>query len=145
MAVVGVMVWGTVRIVGNDPYFAKEDWRGVVQTIDAELQSGDVVLLQDYETLIGTAAYRMQEWRSVVLEPERVSATLDETAARHRRVWLVWRSPRESGHRLCKSEPFDIFNEATLPVRSWLAVHRDQVALDLRLPGIGVVRIDREE
>lgn len=145
LTVVGVMVWGTVRIVGNDPYFAKEDWRGVVQTIDAELQPGDVVLLQDYETLIGTAVYRTQEWRSVVLESEEVSATLEEATSGHKRVWLVWRSPRESNHRHCKSDSFDIFNQATLPVRSWLVAHRDRVALDLRLPGLSVVRIDWEE
>jgi mannosyltransferase len=145
LAVVGTMVWGTVRIVGHDPYFAKEDWRGVTQTIDAEWQSDDVVILQDYETLIGAEAYRTQEWQSVVLEPEEVSTTLEEMAVRHRRVWLVWRSPRESNHRLCKSEPFDIFNEATAPVRSWLVAHRDRIALDLRLPGMSVVRIDREE
>ena len=145
LTVVGAMGWGTVRIVGHDPYFAKEDWRGVAQAIDVQLQPGDAVVLQDYETLIGTTVYRTQEWQSVVLEPEGVSATLEEMAARYRRVWLVWRSPRESNHRLCKSEPFDVFSEATAPVRSWLTAHRDGIALDLRLPGISVVRIDREE
>jgi hypothetical protein len=144
LTVVGVMAWGTIRIVGNDPYFAKEDWRGATAAVDTGLASGDMVVLQDCETLIGTSAYWTQEWPLVVLEHGKASAVLEEEAAQHERVWLVWRSSRESNHRLCKSEPFDVFTEATPPVRAWLAAHRDQVAIDLRLPGLSVVRVDRE-
>jgi mannosyltransferase len=141
LAVIGVMTWGTVRVVGNDPYFAKEDWRGATASVEMGLASGDNVVLQDYETLIGMSAYWTQEWPYVVLEPGEALATLGE-AAQCERVWLVWRSPHESNHRLCKSEPFDIFTEATPPVRAWLVAHQDQVAFDLRLPGMSVVRVD---
>jgi hypothetical protein len=142
LGVLGVMTWGGLRIVGNDPYFAREDWRGATVEVEAGLASGDVVLLQDYETLVGVSAYRTQEWPHVVLESGEVSVALEDALVRHKRVWLVWRSPRESNHRLCKSEPFDIFAEAPPPVRAWLASYRDQVGLDLRLPGLSVVRVD---
>jgi mannosyltransferase len=75
---------------------------------------------------------------------EESSWTIEAMTARYKRVWLVWRSPREYNHRLSKSDPFDVFAEASPPVRAWLAAHQDQVALDLRLPGLSVVRVDRE-
>jgi len=81
----------------------------------------------------------------MVLEPQGITAMLEAAATQSKRVWLVWRSPREYNHRLSKSDPFDVFDEATPPVRAWLAAQRDQVALDLRLPGLSVVRVDREE
>jgi uncharacterized membrane protein len=144
LVLLGVMAWGVVRVVSGDPYFAKEDWRGATAFIEAQVKADDAVALEDYETVIGLSAYRTREWPRLVLRPGEESALLDDAAARAPRVWLIWRSPRESSHRLSKSEPFDVFTEATLPVRDWLSAHRNQVALDLRLPGLSVVRLDRE-
>lgn len=144
LTVVGVMAWGTVRIVGDDPYFAKEDWRGVVHAVESGLAPGDVVVLQDNETLIGISAYRTSVWPHLVLSPDEASVALEDATTQYRRVWLVWRSPHESSHRLCKSAPFDVFEEATLPVRAWLGAHRGQITLDLRLPGISLVRVDAD-
>jgi mannosyltransferase len=136
------MLWGTSRLYA-DPLFAKEEWRGATAAIEAGLAQDDVVLAQDQETLIGTSVYRTREWPRVVLSEES-SWTIEAMTARYKRVWLVWRSPREYNHRLSKSDPFDVFAEASPPVRAWLAAHQDQVALDLRLPGLSVVRVDRE-
>jgi len=140
--VLAAMLWGTVRLYA-DPYFAKEAWRGATAAVDARLKPRDVVVLQDYETLIGTSVYRMHKWPSMVLG-EEAAATLWEAETQYERVWLVWRSLRESNHRLSKSERFDVFTEASLPVCKWLAAHRDQVTFDLKLPGISVVRVDVE-
>ncbi len=141
--VIGVMVWGSARILSGDPYFAKEDWRGATAAVDTGLAMGDIVVLQDYETLIGTSAYRTQEWPLLVLEPGWEAVMLTEAMAQHDRVWLIWRSPYESNHRLCKSDPFDVFAEASLPVRVWLAGPRQEAfALNLKLPGITVVLLD---
>jgi mannosyltransferase len=144
LVVMGVMMWGTVRVVGNDPYFAKEDWRGVTAALEAGLAPGDTVVLQDDETLIATTAYRTMEWPFVVLDPKEPSVMLEDMSAQHRRIWLVWRSPHESNHRLCKSEPFDVFVEATPPVRAWLMAQRERIVLDLRFPGLSLVRVDVE-
>lgn len=138
-AVLIAMLWGVVRL-HTDPYFAREDWRGATAAVERELAVGDVVLLEDMETLIGTAVYRTREWPALVLsEDEAALAAADA----HGRVWLIWRSPAESNHRLSKSAPFDVFAAATPPVRAWLAARQAQVAFDLRLPGLSVVRIDR--
>jgi len=142
--VLAAMAWGTARLY-TDPYFAKEAWREATAAVEADLEPGDVVALQDEETLIGTSVYRTREWPYVVLEPGGESGMLKDAAARYERVWLVWRSPRESNHRISKSAPFDIFAEATPPVRAWLAAHREQVALHLQLPGLSVVRVDGRE
>jgi len=135
------MLWGTARIY-HHPHFAKEAWREATAAVETELRAGDIVVLQDQETLIGTSVYRTREWPSTVLEPGQEPATLAEAASRYSRIWLLWRSPRESNHRLSKSEAFDVFTEAAPQVQAWLATHRQQVALDLRLPGMSVVRID---
>jgi len=141
--VLAAMAWGTLRLY-TDPAFAKEDWRGATAVVEAGLDEGDVVLLEDQETLIGTSVYRTRQWPYVVLDPSGIDAAL-EAAEHPRRVWLVWRSPRESNHRLSKSEPFDGFAEATPPVREWLDAHRMQVALDARLAGLCVIRVDLAE
>jgi mannosyltransferase len=135
------MLWGTVRLYA-DPYFAKEDWRAAVVAVEAGLQQGDMVVMQDHETLIGTSVYQTKDWSYVVLQPGEEYVMLEEAIARYRRVWLVWRSPRESNHRLSKSETFDVFTEATPSVRAWLSAQRGAVGLDLRLPGLSVVRVD---
>ncbi len=142
LAVLTAMGWGTVRILNGDPYFAREDWRGATATVEAELQPGDAVVLQDQETLIAMSVYRNREWPYTVLAAGDEVPALEELTARHRRVWLVWRSPRESNHRLCKSDPFDIFSETPPAVRAWLTAQRPRVALELELPGITVLRID---
>jgi uncharacterized membrane protein len=111
--VLAAMAWGAARLY-TDPYFAKEAWREATAAVEAGLEAGDVVVLED-------------------------------AAARYERVWLVWRSPRESNHQVSKSAPFDIFAEATPAVRAWLAAHRGRVALHLRLPGLSVVRVDGRE
>ncbi len=136
------MVWGTSRLYA-DPFFAKEEWRGATAAIEAGLGEGDLVLMQDQETLIGMSVYQTHKWPYLVLS-EGGPSTLDATTVRYKRVWLVWRSPREYNHRLSKSDHFDVFAEATPPVRAWLAAHRGQVAIDLRLPGLSVVRVDME-
>lgn len=141
--VLSAMLWGASRLYA-DPLFAKEEWRGATAAIEAGLAQDDAVLMQDQETLMGTSAYRTREWQYKVLGIGDSSSTLDAAVASHKRVWLVWRSPRESNHRLSKSEPFDVFAETTPPVRAWLSAHRGEVALDLRLPGLSVVRLDRE-
>jgi len=141
VAVLLAMGWGTVRL-HHDPYFAKEDWRGVAQAIDAGLQPGDVVALQDYEAMVGTSVYREREWPQAVLVGIGDPTPLDVVAEGHKRVWLVWRSPREANHRLSKSELFDVFAEADPPTVTWLAAHRGQVALELRFPGLSVVRVE---
>ncbi|MBN1955653.1 MAG: glycosyltransferase family 39 protein [Anaerolineae bacterium] len=142
-AVVAVMGWGTARIVSGDPYFAKEDWRQAAAAIDAALEPGDRVVLQDQETLIGVSAYRQQEWPVEVLVPGEEQAALDAALAAHRRVWMVLRSFQESNHRLCKSAPFDPFSEAAAPIQAWLAAHRAETAVVLPLPGVAVVRMEQ--
>jgi mannosyltransferase len=142
--VVVSMLWSTIRIVGDDPYFAKEDWRGGAAAIDAQLEPGDMIVFQDDETSIGMSVYRTKEWPYLILGASEASKLLQEALSQNRRVWLVWRSPHESNHRLSKSAPFDVFEEATFPVRGWLGTHRDQVALDLRLPGLCLVRVDAD-
>jgi hypothetical protein len=99
--------------------------------------------MQDQETFIGTSAYATRQWPYVVMSQE-ASLTIESATAGYKRVWLVWRSPYEYNHRLSKSDRFDISAVATPPVRAWLAAHRGQVALDLRLPGLSLMRIDRE-
>jgi hypothetical protein len=142
--VLSAMLWGASRLY-TDPYFAKEEWRGATAAVETGLAQDDVVLLQDQETLIGTSVYRTREWPYKVLETGALSSTLETAVTGYKRAWLVWRSPRESNHRLSKSEPFDVFIEATPPVRDWLATHRSQVTLDLPLPGLSVVRVDMEK
>lgn len=142
--VLAAMAWGAARLY-TDPYFAKEAWREATTAVEAGLEAGDVVVVEDQETLIGTSVYRTREWPYVVLEPGEGSEMLEDAAARYERVWLVWRSPRESNHRISKSALFDIFAEATPQVRAWLADCRERVVLHLRLPGLSVVRVDGHE
>lgn len=138
--VLTAMIWGVTRLYA-DPLFFKEDWRGVATAVEEGLGSGDVVLMQDQETFIGTSAYATRQWPYVVLSEEG-AVTIEAAAAGYKRIWLVWRSPYEYNHRLSKSDRFDILAEATPPVRAWLAAHQSQLALDLRLPGLSLVRID---
>ncbi|MFQ6099687.1 MAG: glycosyltransferase family 39 protein [Anaerolineae bacterium] len=142
--VVLALGWGTCRLY-TDPYFAKEDWRGAALAVESELERGDIVVLEDPEALLGTSVYRTREWPYVVLESGREREMLEQAMARHSRAWLVWRSPYESNHRLSKSAPFDLFAVAPPSVRAWLEAHRDRVGLDLRLPGLSVVRVDGGE
>jgi hypothetical protein len=140
--VLTAMIWGTTRLY-TDPLFLKEDWRGVATAVEVGLGPGDVVMMQDQETLIGTSAYATRKWPYVVLS-EEASLTMEAVTAGYKRIWLVWRSPYEYNHRLSKSDRFDILALATPAVRAWLVAHRAQVALDLRLPGLSLVRIDTE-
>jgi hypothetical protein len=145
LAVVGTMLWGTVRIVTGDPYFAREDWRGATAAVDAGHSDGDAVLLQDYETLIGVSSYWAGGWPHTVLGEAADDDMLEDVVSGHERIWLVLRSPHESNHRLCKSDPFDAFADSSPIIRDWLMSYRERVALDLRLPGLSVVRIDLPE
>ena len=140
--VLAAMGWGTLRLY-TDPHFVKEDWRGVTAAIETELASTDIVVMEGAAGIIGTWAYRTREWPYAVLWPGEESKTLEEAAAQHGRVWLVWWSSRVSNHRVYTAPPFDVFAEAPPIVREWLAAHRQQVAFDLRLPGLSVVRVDQ--
>ena len=140
--VLAAMGWGTLRLY-TDPHFVKEDWRGVTAAIETEMASTDIVVMEGTEGIIGTWAYRTREWPYAVLWPGEESKTLEEAAAQHSRVWLVWWSSHVSNHRVYTAPPFDVFAEAPPIVREWLAAHRQQVAFDLRLPGLSVVRVDQ--
>jgi hypothetical protein len=140
--VLAAMGWGTLRL-HTDPHFGKEDWRGVTAAIETELASTDIVVMEGTAGILGTWAYRTREWPYVVLWPGEESKTLEEAAAQHRRVWLIWWSSHVSNHRVYTAPPFDVFAEAQPIVREWLAAHRQQVAFDLRLPGLSVVRVDQ--
>lgn len=142
LIVLVAMIWGAARLY-TDPLFAKEEWRGAAAAVEGGLEAGDVVVMQDAETLIGTSVYRTRAWPSVILEPGQETSLLDEALGQHRRVWLIWRSPFESNHRLSKSVAFNVLQVAAPPVRDWLSVH--QVALNLSLPGLSVVRVERAQ
>jgi len=141
-AVLVTMAWGTLR-VHSDPVFAKEGWREAVALVEGQWQAADAVVVADEETVLGTSVYRRQPWTYVVLSRGDAAALLEETAARHGRLWLVWRSTQESNHRLSKSAPPNPWDQAPPPLREWLAAHREQVAVDVRLPGMAILRLDQ--
>lgn len=67
---------------------------------------------------------------------QSVAGHLDAALSQDRRVWLLYRDPAESPHRLGQTERFDPYTSAVPQIASWLENHPDQIRQEWPLKGV---------
>ena len=126
-----------------DPGLAKEDWRATAAYVQAGEQTGDTLVMRDFQTGIPFATY----YRGI-LDPKpatinQQTTPLDQLSAGYDRLWLVYRRPFESTHRLAGSDPFTWHDEQEPVIRDWLARHDRALVQEQTFPGVYVVLYDQ--
>jgi uncharacterized membrane protein len=122
-----------------DPRLAKEDWRATAAYVQAGEKAGDTLVMRDFQTGIPFGTY----YRGV-LDPQpatinQQTTPLDELSAGYDRMWLVYRRPFESTHRLAGSDPFTWHHEQEPTVHDWLVRHDPGLVKEETFPGTYVV------
>lgn len=119
----GLGLWGAVRL-GADPFFAKEGWRDAAVWIETREEQGDVLALRHFQYLVPFSYYYRGSLEPVAVTLNQKTTPLEEIAAGHGRVWVVFRGPHDDLHHLAWSEPFDLERDEAEPtVRDWIADH----------------------
>jgi 4-amino-4-deoxy-L-arabinose transferase-like glycosyltransferase len=124
---VGGMLLSSVALYAN-PRYAKEDWRGVAQSVSAQALEAPL-LVQDSEVILGLSPY-LQHVNVEQASPEKLEAADKLTA-------VILRSPHESGHALSKTAPFNPLTES--PLASWFVTHPNRVQRIYQFVGVSVV------
>lgn len=137
LALAGLGLWGVWRFHG-DPLFVKEDWRGAVAYVEGHWTAGDALALRQFQYVVPFRYYYRgtQEPAAVALN-QRVTP-LEEIAAGHGRLWLLFRARHDDSHHLAWSTPFALDrDEADPEVRAWIARH--PLAEVAAFPGVTVM------
>lgn len=140
VAIVALMLVNTYRL-HTDPLFVKENWRAAAAIINDQIQPGDQLGLQDEESLVAWQYYYrggvVPRIFDVRQQPDAL-AQFDPAA----RIWLVFRGPEASNHRLAKSQLFDAYAAAAPPVQVWLEQYCQPPTREWLLAGITVLLCD---
>ncbi len=136
-AFIALMASNTYRL-HTDALFVKEDWRTAAAVIDEHLQPGDQLGLQDEESLIAWQYYYRGAVVPRIFDVSKQPAALVQFDPA-RRIWLVFRGPEASNHRLAKSQLFDAYATAAPIVQAWLSTNCQPPDEEWRLAGITVL------
>jgi mannosyltransferase len=140
LALASLGIWGVARF-RLDPVFAKENWRAAARCVEAREQAGDVLALRHSQYMVpfGYYYHGALEMEGVTLN--QVTVPLEELAAGHERLWLIFRARHSAPHHLAWSEPFVLERDEAAPeVRIWIT----ELSLVERaaFPGVTVVLHD---
>jgi hypothetical protein len=122
-----------------DPHFLKEDWRAAASYVQAAQEPGDALVMRDLQTGIPFGYYYRGELKAQAAAINQQITPLDELAAGHDRLWLVYRRPFEATHELAASRPFTWQDDREPSVRAWLVAHQTALAREETFPGVVVV------
>jgi 4-amino-4-deoxy-L-arabinose transferase-like glycosyltransferase len=135
-------LWGVVRF-HTDPIFIKEDWRGAAACIEAREAAGDVLALRQFQDVIPFRYYYHGALEPVAVTLNRQTTPVEEIAAGHERLWLIFRARHDDLHHLAWGEPFVPERDEGEPaVRAWLADHTPAEVADFS--GVTVMWCDLE-
>ncbi len=140
LALAGLGIWGTARF-HFDPLFAKEDWRGAAAYVRTRERTDDGLALRHFQYVVPFLYYYQGALEPEAVTVNRDTASLDELAAGHRRLWLLFRGRHDDLHHLAWNEPFDLERDEGHPeVRAWLERHPP--AEVVAFPGVTLMRFD---
>ena len=137
-AIVALMVVNVYRL-HTDLLFAKENWREAAAIVNEQIQAGDRLGLQDEESLVAWQYYYHGAVTPSVIDPVKYPAALRDLRQGASRIWLVFRGPEVSNHRLGKPQTFDAYAAAAPVVQHWLAENCRPPSGEWRLPGLSVL------
>jgi uncharacterized membrane protein len=137
------MTLGTSQIY-TSPVLAKEDWKGAVAYIADRFQAGDAVALRSAYDLAPFLYYGHNlPWVPIEQSLEHGSSTPWAAITTDRqRLWILYLSPRNSGHLVNKTPSFDIYTEADPDTRAWLLAHRDNIVDERRFASLAVLLME---
>ncbi|NTU65995.1 MAG: hypothetical protein HGB05_21965, partial [Chloroflexi bacterium] len=124
----------------TDPLFAKEDWRGAAAIVNAQIQAGDRLGLQDEESFVAWQYYYRGVVVPSIIDPVKYPTALRDLQQGADRIWLVFRGPEVSNHRLGKPQTFDAYATAAPAVQEWLTANCREPAAEYRLAAITVLQ-----
>jgi mannosyltransferase len=136
---IGLLMIVNVYRLHADPLFAKENWRGAAAIVNAQIQAGDRLGLQDEESLVAWRYYYQGSVIPMIIDPTKYPAAMHDLQQGADRIWLVFRSPEVSSHRLGKPQTFDAYATAAPSVQQWLATNCRQPAGEWRLASLSVL------
>ena len=122
-----------------DPHFIKEDWRAAASYVQATQKPGDALVMHDFQTGIPFGYYYRGELKAQAAAINRQVTPLDELAAGHDRLWLVYRRPFEATHELAASRPFTWQDDGEPSARAWLVSHQTALVSEETFPGVYVL------
>jgi mannosyltransferase len=122
-----------------DPSLVKEDWRTAAAYVRSMEESGDALVMRDFQTSIPFGYYYQGALELQVATVNRQTIPLDELAADHDRLWIVYRRPFEPTHELAGAGGLTWRNDRDPVVRSWLVAHEPMLGREVTFPGVYVV------
>ncbi len=138
VAIGALMVVNVYRLY-TDPLFAKENWREAAAIVNEQIQAGDRLGLQDEESLVAWQYYYHGAVAPSIIDPAKYPAALSDLRQGASRIWLVFRGPEVSNHRLGKPQTFDAYAAAAPLVQQWLAANCRPPSGEWRLPSLSVL------
>lgn len=142
LALAGLGLWGITRFhTASPPVFAKEDWRGAAAYVAAHESGGDALGVRYLQHVVPFQYYYRGALEPAAVTVNQQTTPLEDVAAGHGRLWLLFRAPHDDLHHLAWSSPFVLERDEVAPgVRDWIADHAPgQVAT---FPGLVVMRFD---
>ena len=127
----------------NTEAYERADWEVVNDYINANVQPGDVLLLERDHPLMVFEHYYTGD--PALLEDAVLLLDMRNTArveAEAERIWVLYRNPLEDPHRQGAMPNFDPFDPALNIVGEWLAARRDEVVDVETFPGVTVVLLE---
>jgi mannosyltransferase len=136
------MTLGTSQIYVSS-VLAKEDWKEGVAYIADRFQEGDAVALRSAYDLAPFVYYGHDlPWVPIEQSIERGgSAPWAAITTDRQRLWILYLSPRNSGHLVSKAPSFDIYTEADPDTRAWLLAHRENIVDERHFASLAVLLI----
>ncbi len=137
-AIVALMIVNVYRL-HTDPLFANEDWRGAAAIVSDQIRLGDRLGLQDEESLVAWQYYYRGAVAPSIIDPVKYPSALRDLRQGASRIWLVFRGPEVSNHRLGKPQTFDAYAVVAPPIQQWLAENCRPPSGEWRLPSLSVL------
>jgi hypothetical protein len=137
-AIIALMLMNTYRL-HTDPSFAKENWRDAAALVNGQIQIGDRLGLQDEESLVAWQYYYRGAVAPSIVDPVKYPAALQGLREGSNRIWLVFRGPEVSNHRLGKPQTFDAYATAAPSIRQWLAENCRPPSGEWRLSSLSIL------
>jgi mannosyltransferase len=135
---IGLLMLVNVYRLHTDPLFVKENWRSAAAIVNEQIQAGDQLGLQDAESLVAWQYYYRGAIAPRIFDVSKQSDALAQFNPAGR-MWLVFRGPEASNHRLAKSQLFDAYAVAPPQVQDWLKAYCQPPAREWQLAGITVL------
>lgn len=140
LVLAGLGLWGVGRFHA-DPLFVKEDWRGTAAYVEAHETAGDGLALRHFQYVVPLRYYYRGPLEPVAVTLNQQTTPLEDIAAGHERLWLLFRARHDNPHHLAWGEPFVLERDETEPMmRAWIADHPPNGVVTF--PGVVVMRFD---